>query len=306
MGIYDREYYQDEHAGSFTGRTPGVPRAPMSMTVKLIIANVIVFVAILFVPSAVDPAAPTGRAFWVTALSVSEETVHKPWLWWQMLTYGFLHNPRDVLHLLFNMVGLFFFGRLLESRLGRGEFLRFYLAALLAGGVVTALHHGFLAPEQPVRVMGASGAVSAVVLLCAIYYPKLPALLFVIPMPLWALATLMVVYNVFHSIRQFGGSVGGTAYDVHLAGLAFAALYWYFRWDFGRLFALFRSRGGGRRRKRPSLRIHRGDEEELAAEADRILAKLQREGADRLTRKEQETLERYSRLVRERRRGSPG
>ncbi len=49
-------------------------------------------------------------------------------MWWQFLTYGFVHDISGITHLLFNMVGLYVFGRDVELRMGRMEFLRFYLA----------------------------------------------------------------------------------------------------------------------------------------------------------------------------------
>ena len=53
---------------------------------------------------------------------------------WRLVTYGFLHSVGDPLHLIFNMIGLWSFGELVESRLGRREFVGFYLIALVIAG----------------------------------------------------------------------------------------------------------------------------------------------------------------------------
>ena len=293
MGIYDREYYQDERGGSFLGRGPSAGVGGMPITIRLIIINSVVFLVTIFLDV-------ETRIRMVTLLGVTDETLRQPWMWWQMLTYGFVHDPNNVFHLIFNMVGLFFFGRAVEERLGRGEFLRFYLGAVLVGGLVSAVHYGALITDRPMVVIGASGAVSAAVLLAAFYYPRAMALLFVIPMPLWVLAALMIVFNVLGSLRQAAGhAVGHTAYDVHLAGLAFAAAYYYLGWNTTRLWQGISGFWSRRRPGRPKLRVLRGeDDEKLAKEADRILDKLHREGADSLTAKERKILENYSRKVR--------
>ena len=71
--------------------------------------------------------------------------------WWRLITSGFLHA--DPLHLILNMVGVYFLGQLLEPALGTVRFVALYLGSLLAGSLGVLL----LSPEA--NTLGASGAV---------------------------------------------------------------------------------------------------------------------------------------------------
>jgi membrane associated rhomboid family serine protease len=51
-----------------------------------------------------------------------------------LLTYGFLHSTEDIAHILINMLVLFMFGREVEARYGKREFLLFYLVGIIAAG----------------------------------------------------------------------------------------------------------------------------------------------------------------------------
>ena len=76
--------------------------------------------------------------------------------WWNLFTYQFAHNPSDILHLIFNMVGLWIFGTSLEDRLGHANFLAFYLV----GGCIAGIAHMM---ETAAPVIGASGSVCALI-----------------------------------------------------------------------------------------------------------------------------------------------
>jgi hypothetical protein len=106
-----------------------------------------------------------------------------------------------------------------------------------------------------------------------------------------------------NSSYQADGSAQ-VAYDVHLAGAAFAAAYFYGKLNFGALGSLGEAVTRLFKRQ-PKLRIHQPEEqavpEKLQAEADRILEKIHREGQDSLTAKERKVLEEYSRAVRKQR-----
>jgi membrane associated rhomboid family serine protease len=71
--------------------------------------------------------------------------------WWRLITAGFLHA--SPIHILFNMLMLWWFGAALESLLGRGRYLAIYFVSILAGSAGALI----LAPES--AVVGASGAV---------------------------------------------------------------------------------------------------------------------------------------------------
>ena len=58
---------------------------------------------------------------------------------WTPITYMFLHDPSGLSHILFNMLGLYFFGPVVEGRLGSKHFLRLYFASGLTGALLSGL-----------------------------------------------------------------------------------------------------------------------------------------------------------------------
>lgn len=299
MGLHDRDYSRGR---SWEPDTPWSRRdSGLSMTVILIIVNVVIF----FLDMILTGRSPAGSVL-ARLFEVEPDTILKPWTWYQFLTYGFLHSLLDIGHVAFNMLGLFFFGGAVERRMGRQEFLKFYLLAVIAGGVVSSVHWSLQALVQGVPIstispgtIGASGAVMAVTILFAFYEPNATIyLMMVFPVKAWLAAVLFVGMNIF----GFIGSKDGVAYDVHLAGVAFAALYFKRGWKFDRLdFSRWGSSLSQLSKRRPRLRLH-DPEQQLAqqeAEADRILDKIQASGLDSLTNAERKTLEKHSRRKRE-------
>ncbi|MFM7071558.1 MAG: rhomboid family intramembrane serine protease [Planctomycetota bacterium] len=321
MGIYDRDYYRDEDAS--TSAASGLPQ---TFVVRLILANAALFLLDMFFGGS------GHRLTGFLALSTSE--LREPWHWWRLLSYAFAHDPRDIGHIASNMLGLWFFGRELESLYGRWEFLRIYLFAAVFSGAVWLLRHGLFAGAGPTgTLVGASGSVVALVILFAFRFPRQQVLfMMILPMPAWVLGVIYVAYNLFGASQTAGG-ISGVAYDVHLAGAAFAAIYHLRNWNLGTLAQLFPwvSRLTGRRRgisggtggswRRPQssnwddavesvereLRVYRPESVEPARDdldrrADLVLAKLHQFGDGSLTADERSTLEAYSRRLRERRR----
>jgi membrane associated rhomboid family serine protease len=286
VGIYDRDYYRQ-------GR-PGLSlRMPQSMVVTIIIINAALWLinGLFF---------PENNAL-TNLLSVSSETLKHPWLWWQFLTYGFVHSPQ-FMHVFFNMLQLWFLGMAVEQIYGSREFLRIYLVMLLLGSIAYVLGTLVTEPAKNYRLLGASGAVSGVVILFVLNMPHATLMLFPIPIPIkaWIIGVLLVVGNLLGSIAQ----AGNVAYGVHLTGILFAFLYFQQRWNLGRfLEKLF---GVLKFRSRPRFRIHDPDNEkteaqDLSAEVDRILEKISHEGESSLSRKERRTLETASRQYQKKR-----
>jgi membrane associated rhomboid family serine protease len=285
MGIYDRPYLHDEEQGR--GWAGG-----RSMVVNLIIANVAVWLAgIVF----------EGEIFeW---LSLKSDLFRRPWEFYQLLTYGFVHD--GVMHILFNMMFLFFLGREVENVYGRAEFLRIYLVSIVLAGLVWVLFTAFeVPPDAPaVRLVGASGGVMAIVILFVLNFPRQLLYIWgVLPVPAWALGVFFVVGDLlgFFNPNQNGVQVANIA---HLAGAAFAFVYFRTRINLGRFVP---SRLGEWKNAiiRPKLRIHDPDKEarDLNRQVDAILEKISREGEGSLTKKERKTLEEASRRYQQRKR----
>jgi hypothetical protein len=210
------------------------------------------------------------------------------------------------------MLGLYFFGKPLEERFGSKEFLRFYLIALVTGMIAWAARVYFWNMEVPAAqrtvsiCLGASGGVTAAVILFCLLYPRATLFAsFLFPVPAWLIGVVIVAKNVL-GLGSMSPLGGGTAYDVHLFGAAFALAYWYFGWNFGQLPGLSdlgRIFASPKKwlKPRPNLKVHDPEQyyEDLDGEADRILDKLHREGEASLTPQEKRTLEDYSRRMRQ-------
>lgn len=317
MGIYDRDYYRDEDSEG--GAASGLPQTTV---VRLIILNVALYFLDLFLGG--------PRHALTAALTLTPDDLARPWQWWHLLSYAFAHNPYQMGHLAANMLGLWFFGREVEAVYGRWEFLRIYLAAAFLGGLAWLVRSAAMGAGAG-GVMGASGAVIAVVILFALRFPHRQVLFMMfIPMPAWVMGIIYVVADL--AAATSGVNSGNIAYDVHLVGAAFAFLYYRLSWNLGRFalpwprrwawprrIALPRwlrwPRGNPLRRSAPGdtaesgdeLRIFRPDQtdgsyQDLDARADAVLAKLHQQGDESLTADERRVLEAYSRRMRQKHR----
>jgi membrane associated rhomboid family serine protease len=139
---------------------------------------------------------------------------------WQLITHMFMHAGFE--HLIFNMIGLWVFGRFLENFWGPKRFLEFYLICGIAAG---AAH---LAIEDAPAI-GASGAVMGILVGFAYLFPNTSMMLLFFPVPIKAkyLALAMVAVDLFGGLSpQPGDRVGHWA---HLGGAAagfLLVLFW--------------------------------------------------------------------------------
>ncbi len=212
MGFNDRDYQR----GNSYDRQPGLYLGgPRSMT-----TNVIIFTCVAYVVQLLSHD-------WLTQVCIlSKDWYREPWQAYRLLTYGFIHSPRDLWHILLNMFALWLFGRDVESRYGGREFLAFYLCAIVFAGLVWTIAE--IPSPIPSAVLGASGGIAAVVILFAMNYPHRTILLmFVIPMPMWVAAVIMVVMDAFGAIDRAHNPIACTA---HLGGAMFGFLYYQWGW----------------------------------------------------------------------------
>lgn len=158
--------------------------------------------------------------------------------YWQFLTYMFAHA--NISHILFNMLGLFFFGSSVERRMGSWEFLLFYLVSGLGAGLFSFGVYIFTGSYN-VILLGASGAVYAVLLSFAVYYPNANIYVFGL-FPVRA-PILVLGYAVIEIMSQLFSFRSGIAHLTHLAGFGFAFLYFIIRLGINPI-NIFR--GGGR------------------------------------------------------------
>lgn len=225
--------------------------------------------------------------------------LYPPWILsrpWTLVTYMFLHGGMG--HLFFNMIGLFFFGPRLESRLGPKDFLWLYFLSGAGGALFSVV----FATQHP--VVGASGAVYGVLLGYALFWPREKIYIYgILPVEAWLLASLLVFGSLYSG---FSGSASRTAHFAHLGGLAFA--FAFIRWREWK-------RGAGKRAFRKAMNPQASPKgvvgDRLASsrwqgisldalhelnrdEVVRLLAKVQAGGAGKLTQSEREFLDRMS------------
>lgn len=138
---------------------------------------------------------------------------------WQLFTYMFVHGGFS--HILFNMLGLYIFGSMVERRIGSKEFLLFYLLTGTLSGVFSFV--AYLLAGTNVVLLGASGALYAVMLLFSVLYPYAVVYVFGL-LPIRA-PLLVVIYFLFELFSQMSGANGGASHLTHLGGLLFAYIY---------------------------------------------------------------------------------
>lgn len=220
---------------------------------------------------------------------------------WRLIGFQFLHG--DLMHLMFNMIALYFFGPLIERHLGSKRYLAFYLLCGICGallytvlnllGIVAQIMGMdgnipgllFNAPTTP--LIGASAGVFGVLMAGAYIAPKATVLLFfILPMQLRTLAYALVVVafvSLFLGTRNAGGEAG------HLGG---ALAGWYLIRNPRHLHGFFDFLG----RFDPTSRHYRGPrsggsrDPASRKEIDRILDKINRDGLHALTDAEKRTL----------------
>jgi membrane associated rhomboid family serine protease len=140
--------------------------------------------------------------------------------WFQVFTYMFVHGGFG--HIFFNILGLFIFGVQLERRIGSNEFLLFYLLSGVVAGLLSLLVY-WLTGSFMVSLVGASGALFAVMLAFATYFPTATILLFGL-VPIRA-PILVVGYAAIELVSMFVRNRGGVAHLTHLAGFLIAFVY---------------------------------------------------------------------------------
>jgi membrane associated rhomboid family serine protease len=215
---------------------------------------------------------------------------------WRLITSAFCHDRYAIFHILINMVLLAWFGQRLESMYGTTEFLLFYLGGAVCSSVAYVALAYYMGSNTP--AIGASGAVMAVMMLYVIFYPFEQYLLFwFIPLPLWALLGIYVLYDLHPVLLALAGEQVFTrvAHAGHLGGLAFGFLYWRFGWRLE--WVLGRTMPGIRGSRkvvpfRPGLRLRvvAPRDDELTERVDEILKKISEHGKESLTDEERDIL----------------
>lgn len=179
----------------------------MPITLIIIAFTVVVSIAAWQQPRLLD-----RLIYWPPAVNRGE--------WWRLLTHGFIHA--DGGHLLFNMITLFFFGRVMEQVLvpviGPLGYVLFYLAGIVVASLPGHFRHRH---DTTYRSLGASGAVMAVLFAFILLQPWSMLLVFIVPVPAIIFAVAYVGYSIWAE-RQSSDNIN---HGAHLWGAAWGVAF---------------------------------------------------------------------------------
>jgi membrane associated rhomboid family serine protease len=287
MGIYNRDYFRDDDSPQQPGGFGNTGGAPWPVWQRLIVLTVLVFVAQIMLPR---------LTLWFI---MSPEEVLGSGQVWRLLTYAFLHDPRQIFHILFNMLLLFVFGRRIESMYGSREFAWFYCVSAIFAALCYLAFGLYLGDLT--GMLGASGAVMAVLILYALHFPYDKIYIWgILGIEMRWLALFIIVIDLHPVLLQLKGNTTSdqVAHMAHLGGAFFAWLYFSQKLRITRWTEQFS--GWTRATRKPSLRrsklkvYYEEPEDNWEEQVDRLLQKIQDEGEASLTEAERQTLKRAS------------
>jgi len=252
------------------------------VVVPIIIAlNVLVYIAWQVAIQQGRPAGgPTALQRFMTENFVVSSLHLEAGRWWTLLLAEFSHY--ELWHIAINMFVLWSFGSLLERLWGRGLFTGFYLIAAVVASLSHCLVSSVLLGSPDISAVGASGAVSGLLLAYALLFPKQKILLFgIIPLPALVAAGLFVGLDLWGLFAQTRGGGLPIGHGAHLGGALAGAVMWaaVLRPRFGRIVMP---------RVRPAPPPLTSDEAETV---ERIRRTLERDGVEGLTPKDRAFLE---------------
>ncbi|MFI4913219.1 MAG: rhomboid family intramembrane serine protease [Sedimentisphaeraceae bacterium JB056] len=270
MGLYDRDYTKYNYRPSYNQRSSMMPGLTPAVKILLII-NVAFFIF------------DNISGNMLTQLFALANGGGYVWQIWRLVGYQFLHA--SIMHILLNMLGLYFLGNTLERHWGTKKFTIFYLSCGVAGGLFFFLFTA-LKFIGPAILVGASGSVLGLLAACAILFPHFVVFLYFFPIPIRTAAIILPIIYLM-TILTGGPNSGGEA--AHLGGMAAGAIYL--------LWPKYKNRLGFNGRGPVDFtshfkQTHSGSHKVDTMEVDRILKKVHEHGLHSLTEAEKKTLRR--------------
>ena len=210
------------------------PKRTPVVTLTLILVNVVLFILSYLYPSLLVPGATNVYEVQRRLAMIPIAIVRGERLW-TLFTSMFMHA--DIIHLLGNMIFLFFFGGPVESAMGRKRFLAFYILSGLAADVFHLLSITFIPTRYLISgelvgnpwvtpTLGASGAISGVMGAYLIYYPRSRVTMiypvwiipFIFTLPAWAYILIWFTYQLVMGLISLLGFVSNIAFWAHIGG----------------------------------------------------------------------------------------
>lgn len=185
----------------------GPPVTPQIIK-TLLIANAAVWVAQHIIANLTILGSVTPALFWE----------HK--YLWQPFTYMWLHDPRSLWHIGFNMLALWMFGSNLAMAWGDQRFLKYYLACGVGAGFIIASVPYAVGSSTVIPVLGASGAVMGVLLAYSFTWPDRTIMLIFPPIPLKAIWLIPLIF-----LMEFTSGPDNISHAGHLGGVLVGWLY---------------------------------------------------------------------------------
>ncbi len=226
---------------------------------------------------------------------------------WAFLTYAFLHHTGGIMHILANMIGVFFLGRAILPQIGEKRFVQLYLGSSVVGGLVWYL---VTFATQSTSVVGASGAVFGLITFFALLFGD-SDIYFMMVIRMKA----KVVMYVSLGIAAFGFiffellNQSGTAHSAHLGGMLGGYLFYKFVYarnpSLGKSdrFSMpdwFQSKKKKPAQKSFPYKVNITPTRDLKKEVDRILDKINSKGFGALTDSEKKILDEAGDLLKKR------
>jgi membrane associated rhomboid family serine protease len=264
-----------------------------SIIEKLIYLNVVVFGLTLFITvfQGLYKGQQNFLVEWFSLDDNLDKFLTKPW---SIISYGFLHA--DFVHLIFNMITLYFIGNLFIQYFSQKQALTFYLLGTLFGGILYVLSQNYFPLFEGINssLVGASAGISAIFIGIATYMPNYQIKIrFIGFVKFWHLAVIWLSFDILGLI---GANAGGSF--SHLGGSLFGFLYVNQATNkkinlFGMFTAFFK------RKEKPLQTVHKSAKRKQNTtktsapnqeQIDSILDKISKSGYDTLTKTEKEFL----------------
>lgn len=188
-----------------------------NVLVKLIVVNVVAFL-IVRLGSFIMKMGPGYFSRWFSLNDDFEILLFRPWT---LISYGFLHF--DFFHILFNMLWLYWFGQFVLNLFTGKRLLTIYMLGALFGGLLFVLSYNLFPvfEEQRGYLIGASGAVTAIMVFIATYTPNTQFRIFTFTIKLWQIALFLFLLDLIRIPSS--GNAGGLL--AHVGGGIFGYLY---------------------------------------------------------------------------------
>jgi len=287
--LYDRPYMK----ASYNTKTRSLGVVPWLLIVLLVVFMMQNIVRIFFGARAYEHAV-------IDIFVLSSDAVRSGKVW-TLLSYAFLHDTRNILHILGNMLGLFFVGRMVTRIFGDRAVIEVFTLSTLTGGLLSLLVH----LNDSALILGASGALMGLLALFCLARPNEEVTLllyFIFPItlkPKWILWAAIAISTLGMLFQEIPGS-NPVAHSAHLGGILGGYLYFVLVSKGKTLRSIapkvkFKSTTAEPppqvKKPKVSYSVNFSNKEKLRSEVDRILDKINSKGFGALTQQERETLD---------------